>query len=69
MEIITDSEPPPERNYAARLTDELKNIQPGSSFISDSDTVKAFRTYARNQGWDVRQKTLPSSMVQCWRVS
>jgi len=68
MEIELGIEPPPRKVTQKRVTPELRAMPVGASFVCDFGMATAFRTWAVNQGWKVRQKKGEDGSYRVWRV-
>lgn len=69
MEIETGIQPPPERGREVRVTDAMKRMLPGQSFVCDEATAKSFRQYGYYHGWGTRQLLMADGMLRMWRIS
>jgi hypothetical protein len=69
MEIESNIAPPPVRVHQKRITDEIRAMKPGDSFVCDSGMLSAFKVWARYQGWEPRQQKLGDDSYRVWRVS
>lgn len=68
MEILT-SPAPPARTRVRRLTAEMKALQPGQSFITDSATARCAISHFRYLGLPAVQQKHKDGTVQVWRVA
>lgn len=69
MEIETGIAPPPERGREVRVTDAVRAMKPGDSFVCDEATAKSFRQFGYYHGWGTRQQTLRDGVLRVWRIS
>ncbi len=70
--VPIDLSPPPApapRSKEKRLTDELKAMPAGGSFVADDLTARAYAEYARGHGFKVVRKMLPDGRVRIWRTA
>jgi len=67
--FINGSIPPQKVQKSARLTDELRSMQPGQSVILDKPTAAALISHIRYFGGEARRHTISPNKVQVWRIS
>lgn len=68
VEISTNPIPVPEPR-AVRLTDELRALPAGGSFVADDITVRCYSQWARKQGFRVTRRRLEDGRIRAWRVT
>jgi hypothetical protein len=67
IEILNDP-PPAEKNYLRRVTDEIKALEVGQSFICDQETARCFVMWAKYNGKKATTKKLEDNKYQAWRI-
>lgn len=60
--------PPAPRTRVYRLTEALKALNVGESFLADAATVKCYLAYARKKKFKVVQKQIEANSVRVWRL-
>lgn len=71
-DIVIDPTPPPPpepRATERRLTEELKSLPAGSSFVADFPVANAYAVYARRKGCRVVTKKEPDGRIRVWRTA
>lgn len=66
---IMDAPAPKLATRTPRLTDEMRDLLVGQSFIADRKTVEAFISHCRHRGKTAVRKTRADGKVQVWRVA
>lgn len=61
--------PPPPRVKIPRLTDKMKSLPPGSSFVSDYETVRCFRAWCYYNGLQSRIAKVGETTWRVWRIT
>lgn len=65
MNILKDP-PPPRRNKENRLTEEMKNLQPGESVIVCPKTARCIAAYFRYHGRLAQTSKVSETEIQVW---
>ncbi len=71
-EILIDKvpvPPPPARKREKRLTDELKALPVGGSFVGDAATASCYIAFARHHKFTAAQEKQPDGRVRVWRTA
>jgi hypothetical protein len=69
MEIETGIAPPLRNKWTIRLTEEMKSISVGQSFVGDKATVGAFRSFASYRKWKAQVQKLADGNFRAWRIT
>lgn len=70
IQIDPTPPPPPEpRATERRLTEELKALPAGSSFVAEFPVANAYAVYARRKGFQVVTKKEPDGRTRVWRTA
>jgi hypothetical protein len=60
---------PSPRNHTRRLTDELKSLPVGGSFVADHDTARCYCAWALYNGYKTTRQMLAPGKIRVWRLS
>jgi hypothetical protein len=69
MEIETGIEPPLKNKWTTRITQEVKSMSVGQSFVGDKATVGAFRSFAYYRKWKAQVRKLADGNFRAWRIT
>jgi hypothetical protein len=69
MQIESGIEPPAKQVKIPRLTDAVRAMTPGQSFLCDEPTAKSFRQFGAYHRWEVREQKQADGSFRMWRVS
>lgn len=69
MQIESGIVPPRIRMHRRRLSDGVKKMEVGQSFVCDLRTLEAFRGFCRYWGWESRQQKIDESQFRVWRTA
>lgn len=67
--IESGIKPPKARSWEPRLTDEMKAVQAGHSFVCNARTAACFKAYGVAHLWTTRQEKIGEDQIRVWRIS
>lgn len=65
---ILDTDPPPAIRRRRRLTQEMKAVAAGQSFVTDHRTAHAYVMWCSYQGFEACRKKVDANRTQVWRL-
>lgn len=59
---------PLQRIYRRRVSEEMKSMQPGQSFVCDYPTAQSFKMFAKYHQWESCQQRIDENQIRVWRT-